>query len=88
MATSEKMRSPGDTVGAGISVSAQSSSQHPSDWGRALASAVSQLVQQIITTTGIDPCREPGGVELSLNISDLPGGEAITVTWLPPVTNT
>lgn len=72
--------------GAGISVSAESSSQHPCDWGRALASAVSRLVEQIIDTTGVDPCREPGGLELSVNIVDLPGGEAITVTWLPSAT--
>ncbi|MDJ0313875.1 hypothetical protein [Arthrobacter sp. H35-D1] len=69
--------------GAGISVRAESSSQHPGDWGRALASAVSRLVEQIIDTTGIDPCHEPGGLDLSLHITGLPGGEAITVTWMP-----
>lgn len=78
----EKRPSEGN-LGAGISVQAQSSSQHPCDWGRALASAVSQLIEKIIDTTGMDPCREPGGLDLSLHLSDLPGGETITVTWLP-----
>ena len=81
-------RPPKGSAGAGISVSAQSSSQHPCDWGRALASAISQLVEQIIDTTGIDPCREPDGLDLSLNITELPGGEDITVTWLPTAPNT
>ncbi len=81
-------RPPEGSGGAGISVSAQSSSQHPGDWGRALASAVSQLVEQIIDTTGIDPCREPDGLDLSLHITGLPGGKAITVTWLPAPANT
>ena len=75
------------SLGAGISVSAQSSSQHPCDWGRALASAVSQLVEQIIDTTGTDPCRESGGLDLSVHITDRPGGEDITVTWLPTPTH-
>ncbi len=69
--------------GTGISVVAQSSSQHPCDWGRALAGAVSQLVEQIMDTTGIDPCHEPAGLDLSLHISDLPGGKRITATWQP-----
>ena len=51
-----------------------------------MASAVSRLVAQVIETTGIDPCREPGGLDLSLHISTVPGGEAITVTWLPAPT--
>ena len=68
-------RPPKGSAGAGISVSAQSSS-------------ISQLVEQIIDTTGIDPCREPDGLDLSLNITELPGGEDITVTWLPTAPNT
>ncbi len=67
----------------GASVCAQASSQHPYDWGRALASAVSQLIEQIIDVTGVDPCNDPLGVNLSLNIRAIPGGEAITATWLP-----
>lgn len=72
-----------DPVGPGLSVVAKASSQHPCDWGRALASAVSQLVEDIIETTGIDPCREPLGLDLSLHISDLPGGKTITAMWVP-----
>lgn len=78
-----EQRPPERDAGAQIKVSAESSSQHPGDWGRALASAVSQLVEQVIETTGIDPCREPGGLDLSLHIASSPGGEAITVTWVP-----
>ncbi|MFQ4149817.1 hypothetical protein AAGW05_14175 [Arthrobacter sp. LAPM80] len=69
--------------GAGISVVTESSSQHPCDWGRALACAVSQLVEQIIDTAGIDPSHEPAGLDLSLHLSDLPGGKRITATWQP-----
>lgn len=69
--------------GSGISVVAKASSLHPCDWGRALASAVSQLVEQVIEITGIDPCSEPDGLNLSLHISDLPGGKNITAMWMP-----
>lgn len=75
-------------VGGGISVCAQASSQRPGDWGRALASSISQLVEQVIDTTGSDPCREPGGLDLSLHITGIPRGKAITVTWLPTPANT
>ena len=51
-----------------------------------MASAVSQLVEQIIDTTGVDPCRKPGGLDLSLHITDRPGGEDITVMWRPTPT--
>ena len=74
-------------TGAGISAVAESSSHHPCDWGRALASAVDHVVEQIIDTTGIDPCRAPGGLDLGLHVGDAPGGAAITVTWLPPPAN-
>ena len=76
------------TAGAGISAVAESSSHHPCDWGRALASAVSHVVEEVIDTTGIDPCREPGGLDLVLHVDDVPGGAAITVTWLPTPANT
>ena len=51
-----------------------------------MASALSRLLEQIIYSTGIDPCHEPGGLDLSLHITDLPGREAITVTWRPSPT--
>ena len=88
MVPSGENHAPERTDGAGISVCVQASSQHPGDWGRALASAISQLVEQIIDTTRIDPCREPGGLDLSLHITGLPGGKAITVTWQPMPVNT
>ncbi len=88
MVPSGENRLPEGAVGVGISVCAQASSQHPADWGRALATAISQLVEQIIDTTGVDPCREPGGLDLSLHITGLPAGKAITVTWQPKPVNT
>lgn len=63
------------------SVTVEASSTHPEDWGRATALALSQLVQEITSTTGTDPCRDPGGLDVSLHIKAVPGGEAITVTW-------
>ncbi|WP_207344819.1 hypothetical protein [Arthrobacter sp. E3] len=83
MVPSGENRPPERTPAAGMSVCVEASSQHPADWGRALATAISQLVEQIIDTTGIDPCREPGGLDLSLHITGLPGGKSITVTWQP-----
>ncbi len=71
-----------------ISAVAESSSHHPCDWGRALASAVDHVVEQIIDTTGIDPFRAPGGLDLVLHVGDVPGGAEITVNWLPPPANT
>lgn len=63
------------------SVTVEASSTHPEDWGRATALALSQLVQEIIATTGTDPCRDPEGLDVSLHIKEVPEGEAITVTW-------
>ncbi|GAB3563314.1 hypothetical protein GCM10027405_17690 [Arthrobacter alkaliphilus] len=63
------------------SVTVEASSTHPEDWGRATALALSQLVQEITSATGTDPCREPAGLDVSLHIKAVPGGEAITVTW-------
>lgn len=67
---------------------AESSSHHPCDWGRALATAVSQLLEQVAASTGIEPGREPGGTDLMLHIADVPTGAAITVTWAPTPTPT
>lgn len=78
-----KKRPPEGDTGAMLSTATRSSSQHPHDWGRALACAVSSLVEQILDTTGMDPCCEQGGLDLTLNINTLPGGAEITVTWLP-----
>ncbi|MET3176556.1 UNVERIFIED_ORG: hypothetical protein ABIB52_004431 [Arthrobacter sp. UYCu721] len=68
---------------AGLTVTVQSSSTRPADWGRAMARAVNLLIEQITDTTGTDPCRDPGGLDLSLHVTALPSGEAITVTWNP-----
>lgn len=63
------------------SVTVEASSTHPEDWGRATALALSQLIQEIIATTGTDPCRDPEGLNVSLHIKAVPEGEAITVSW-------
>ncbi|WP_427136655.1 hypothetical protein [Pseudarthrobacter sp. S9] len=66
---------------AGLTVTVHASSTHPGDWGRAMARAVSLLIGQITDTTGSDPSRAPAGLDLSLHVTALPSGEAITVTW-------
>jgi hypothetical protein len=63
------------------SVTVEASSTHPEDWGRATARALSQLIHEIIDTTGEDPCRDPEGLNVSLHIKAVPEGEAITVIW-------
>ncbi|MET3922481.1 hypothetical protein [Arthrobacter sp. UYEF20] len=72
-------RTGGGEVGQTVTVHA--SSTRPADWGRALARAVSLLIEQIADTTGSDSCRAPGGLDLSLHVTALASGEAITVTW-------
>ena len=63
------------------SVTVEASSANPADWGRAMALALSQLIQEIITATGTDPCRDPEGLDVSLHIHAVPTGEANTVAW-------
>ncbi|BAS12067.1 hypothetical protein AHiyo8_03700 [Arthrobacter sp. Hiyo8] len=63
------------------SVTVEASSTHPADWGRAMAVALNQLIQDIIAATGTDPCRDPEGLDVSLHINAVPTGEAITVVW-------
>lgn len=75
-------------LAAGVSVTVEASSRNPHDWGRALACAVSGLVEQILQSTGTDPCRGATGLALTLHITERPGGEAITVTWQPSATET
>ncbi|MET4097762.1 hypothetical protein [Arthrobacter sp. UYCu712] len=65
----------------GLAVTVHASSTRPADWGRAMARAVNLLVEQITAITGTDPCRGPGGLDLSLHVTALPSGESITVTW-------
>jgi hypothetical protein len=63
------------------SVTVEATSTHPADWGRAMALALNQLIQDIIAATGTDPCRDPEGLDVSLHINAVPAGEAITVVW-------
>lgn len=72
---------PQSTADTARSVTAEASSTHPADWGPAMALALNQLIQEIITTTGTDPCRARGGLDVSLHIKAVPNGEAITVAW-------
>ncbi len=71
------------SAGHGLSVSTQSSSPHPCDWGRAMAHAVHRLIDQITSDAGSDPCREAAGLNVTLNITETERGATITVTWLP-----
>ncbi|MBT2566257.1 hypothetical protein J7I84_07045 [Arthrobacter sp. ISL-85] len=64
-----------------LAVRVQASSTRPADWGRALAQAVSLLIDQVTALTGSDPTRAPEGLDLSLHVTALPAGEEITVTW-------
>ncbi len=63
------------------SVTVESSSTHPADWGRAMALALNELIEEIIAETGTDPCRDPKGLDVSLHIHAVPTGEAITAIW-------
>lgn len=69
------------TTRSARSVTVEATSTHPADWGRAMALALNQLIQEIIADTGSDPCRDPQGLDVSLHISAVPAGEAITVVW-------
>lgn len=69
------------TTEAVRSVTVEASSTRPGDWGRAMALALDRLIQEIIASTGTNPCRDPGGLDVSLHIQAVPDGEAITVIW-------
>ncbi|GAB2708136.1 hypothetical protein ACX801_04270 [Arthrobacter bambusae] len=71
----------GVTTGDARSVTVEASSTRPADWGRAMALALNELIEEIIAETGTDPCRDPKGLDVSLHIHAVPTGEAITVVW-------
>ncbi|UKA64449.1 hypothetical protein [Arthrobacter sp. FW306-04-A] len=72
---------PQPTSEAVRSVTVEASSTHPADWGRAMALALNQLIQEVTAVTGTDPCRGPNGLDVSLHVKAVPTGEAITVVW-------
>ena len=77
----EKHTGPQTTAEAIRSVTVEASSTHPADWGRAMALALNQLIQEVTAAAGTDPCRDPNGLDLSLHVKAVPAGEAITVVW-------
>jgi hypothetical protein len=63
--------------------SAEASSRHPQDWGRAMAAALTDLVEQVREDGRQVEHEDLYGEELRLVIGAIRGGVEITLTWLP-----
>ena len=66
-----------------FTVTEESTSKHPHDWGRAMAVAISRLTD--LAREAGDPVHDEAliGEELQLFVADTEDGVAITMSWTP-----
>jgi len=63
--------------------SAEANSRHPQDWGRAMAAAMTDLIEQRREDGGLVEHEDLYGEDLRLVIGAIRGGVEITLTWIP-----
>lgn len=63
--------------------SAEANSRHPQDWGRAMAAAMTDLIQQRREDGGLVDDEDLYGEDLRLVIGAIRDGVEITLTWIP-----
>jgi hypothetical protein len=63
--------------------SAEASSRHPQDWGRAMAAALTDLIEQRREDGSEVRHEDLYGEDLRLVIGAIRGGVEITLTWIP-----
>jgi hypothetical protein len=63
--------------------SAEASSRHPQDWGRAMAAALTELIEQRRDDGGDVSHEDLYGEDLNLVIGAIRGGVEITLSWVP-----
>lgn len=73
----------GTSMNKKYSASAEASSRHPQDWGRAMAAAMTDLVEQRREDGGRVDHEDLYGEDLHLVIGAVRGGVEITLTWQP-----
>ena len=75
------------TMDKKFSVTEESSSKHPHDWGRAMAVAISRLVEMAHEAGDVVENENLYGEDLHLFVRETEEGADITMSWTPRDTN-
>ncbi|WP_323959460.1 hypothetical protein GC088_13155 [Arthrobacter sp. JZ12] len=70
-----------------FSVTEESDSKHPHDWGRAMSVAISRLVEMAEEAGDVVEHENLYGEDLHLYVTETAGGADITMSWTPRTSN-